>query len=66
MMTLPACFILQIGFACPGQVAVISAGTADLPVAEEAALTLEIIGVKVERIYDAELQGFIGSLTKCQ
>ncbi len=42
---------------CPGQIAVISAGTSDLPVAEEAALTLEIMGVKVERIYDAGVAG---------
>lgn len=43
--------------ACPGQVAVITAGTADLPVAEEAALTLEIMGAKVERVYDAGVAG---------
>lgn len=42
---------------CPGQVAVITAGTADLPVAEEAALTLEIMGVKVSRIYDVGVAG---------
>ena len=42
---------------CPGQVAVVSAGTADLPVAEEAALTLEIMGAKVVRIYDAGVAG---------
>lgn len=42
---------------CPGRVAVLSAGTSDLPVAEEAALTLEIMGVKVERIYDAGVAG---------
>jgi len=42
---------------CPGQVDVITAGTSDLPVAEEAALTLELMGVKVERIYDAGVAG---------
>jgi pyridinium-3,5-biscarboxylic acid mononucleotide synthase len=40
-----------------GQVAVITAGTSDLPVAEEAALTLELMGVKVERVYDAGVAG---------
>lgn len=42
---------------CPGQVAVITAGTADLPVAEEAALTLEIMGAEVTRIYDVGVAG---------
>ncbi len=38
-------------------VAVVAAGTSDLPVAEEAAITLEIFGNKVERIYDAGVAG---------
>jgi len=38
-------------------VAVVAAGTSDLPVAEEAAVTLEIFGNKVERIYDAGVAG---------
>ena len=40
-----------------GTVAVISAGTADVPVAEEAALTLELAGNHVERIYDVGVAG---------
>jgi len=36
---------------------VISAGTADLPVAEEAAVTAEAMGNKVERIFDAGIAG---------
>lgn len=40
-----------------GLVCVCSAGTADLPVAEEAALTAEWMGAKVERIYDAGVAG---------
>lgn len=36
---------------------VISAGTADLPVAEEVALTAEAMGSRVERIYDAGVAG---------
>ena len=35
-----------------GNVAVCTAGTADIPVAEEAAQTAEFFGAYVERIYD--------------
>ena len=38
-------------------VGVVAAGTSDLPVAEEAAVTLEIFGNKVERIFDAGVAG---------
>jgi NCAIR mutase (PurE)-related protein len=40
-----------------GQVAVVSAGTSDLPVAEEAALTAERMGARVERVYDVGVAG---------
>ena len=40
-----------------GRVAVLSAGTADLPVAEEAAVTAEAMGNEVERIYDVGVAG---------
>ncbi len=40
-----------------GCVAVVSAGTADLPVAEEAALTAELIGSRVERLFDVGVAG---------
>ena len=40
-----------------GLIAVVSAGTADLPVAEEAVLTCEILGNKVEKIYDVGVAG---------
>ena len=40
-----------------GKVGVISAGTADLEVAEEAVITAEILGSKVERIYDVGVAG---------
>lgn len=40
-----------------GVVLVASAGTSDLPVAEEAAQTGEAIGLKVERIYDVGVAG---------
>jgi NCAIR mutase (PurE)-related protein len=38
-------------------VLVISAGTSDVPVAEEAAATLEFMGVPVRRVYDAGVAG---------
>jgi len=48
-----------------GAIAVVSAGTSDLPVAEEAALVAELYGNKVERIYDSGVAGLhrlLGSL----
>jgi NCAIR mutase (PurE)-related protein len=40
-----------------GTIAVLSAGTADVPVAEEAALTAELGGNKVERLFDVGVAG---------
>lgn len=40
-----------------GAVAVVTAGTADLPVAEEAALTAEWMGAKVTRVFDVGVAG---------
>jgi NCAIR mutase (PurE)-related protein len=40
-----------------GSVALAAAGTSDLPVAEEAALALEVFGSKVERLYDVGVAG---------
>lgn len=40
-----------------GYVAVACAGTSDLPVAEEAAITAEMLGCRVERIYDVGVAG---------
>lgn len=40
-----------------GFIAVLSAGTADEPVAEEAAVTAEVLGNRVERIYDVGVAG---------
>ncbi|MGE0823161.1 MAG: nickel pincer cofactor biosynthesis protein LarB [Candidatus Binatia bacterium] len=40
-----------------GVILVVSAGTADLPVAEEAAVTAELMGNKVERLYDVGVAG---------
>ncbi|MDD5426205.1 MAG: nickel pincer cofactor biosynthesis protein LarB [candidate division Zixibacteria bacterium] len=39
------------------EIAVISAGTSDIPVSEEAAVTAEIMGNPVERIYDIGVAG---------
>lgn len=51
--------ILNVG-KCPravGCVAVLSAGTTDIPVAEEAALVAEHMGANVERVYDVGVAG---------
>lgn len=40
-----------------GNILVITAGTSDIPVAEEAAITAETLGNKVERIYDVGVAG---------
>ncbi|MEW6208383.1 MAG: nickel pincer cofactor biosynthesis protein LarB [Acidobacteriota bacterium] len=40
-----------------GLIAVISAGTSDIPVAEEAAVTASVMGNRVARIYDAGVAG---------
>ena len=40
-----------------GQVGIVCAGTSDIPVAEEAAVTAEFMGARVERIYDAGVAG---------
>lgn len=41
----------------PGYIAVLCAGTSDLPVAEEAAVTCEIMGGRVERVTDVGVAG---------
>jgi NCAIR mutase (PurE)-related protein len=40
-----------------GSVALAAAGTSDLPVAEEAAIALEVFGSRVERLYDVGVAG---------
>lgn len=40
-----------------GTIAVVSAGTSDMPVAEEAAVTAELFGNSVERLYDVGVAG---------
>ena len=40
-----------------GTIPVVTAGTADVPVAEEAAVTLQVMGYRPERIYDVGVAG---------
>lgn len=49
-----------------GKVAVVTAGTADQSVAEEAALCLEIMGAKTDRIYDVGVAGVHRLLDKLE
>ena len=48
-----------------GNIAVVSAGTSDIPVAEEAAVTAETLGHKVNRIYDVGVAGIHRLLHRC-
>ncbi|MGV2828292.1 nickel pincer cofactor biosynthesis protein LarB [Myxosarcina sp. GI1(2024)] len=41
----------------PGKISILSAGTADLPVAEEAAVTAELCGFTVNRLWDVGVAG---------
>ena len=47
-------------------VAVVTAGTSDIPVAEEAAVTAEALGSRVERIYDVGVAGIHRLLSKVE
>lgn len=47
----------------PGVVAVLCAGTTDIPVAEEAAVTAEVMGNRVRRYYDVGVAGLHRLLT---
>ena len=49
-----------------GKIAVCTAGTADVPVAEEAAQTAEYFGSRVERIYDVGVSGIHRLLSKLE
>jgi NCAIR mutase (PurE)-related protein len=48
----------------PGRLAVVCAGTSDVPVAEEAAVTAEFHGATVERVYDVGVAGLHRLLEK--
>jgi hypothetical protein len=47
-----------------GNVLVVSAGTADIPVAEEAAVTAEMLGAQVSRVFDVGVAGLHRLLDK--
>ena len=49
-----------------GSVAIVTAGTADIPVAEEAAVTAEILGNEVDRVYDVGVAGIHRLLDKLE
>ncbi|MDD4910024.1 MAG: nickel pincer cofactor biosynthesis protein LarB [Candidatus Omnitrophica bacterium] len=55
-----------------GPAVIVTAGTSDIPVAEEARVTLELSGVKAKRIYDCGVAGlhrirpYIGSLRRAK
>ena len=49
-----------------GKVAVLCAGTSDLPVAEEAAVTAERLGANVERIFDVGVAGLHRLLSRME
>jgi len=49
-----------------GFIAVVCAGTSDLPVAEEAAITAEIMGNRVERIHDVGVAGLHRMLARME
>ena len=48
-----------------GNVAVVCAGTSDIPVAEEAAITAEVLGNQVNRLYDVGVAGIHRLLAVC-
>jgi len=49
-----------------GLILVISAGTSDIPVAEEAAITAEMMGNQVKRLYDVGISGIHRLLNKAE
>ncbi|MGA2245198.1 MAG: nickel pincer cofactor biosynthesis protein LarB [Verrucomicrobiota bacterium] len=50
----------------PGFIAVVCAGTSDLPVAEEAAVTAEIMGNRVQRVHDVGVAGLHRMLARME
>jgi hypothetical protein len=50
-------FHLKQGKVRAGRVAVVTGGTSDIPVAEEAALTAEAMGATIQRVYDVGVAG---------
>lgn len=50
-------FVQNTNLRKTGSILIISAGTSDIPVAEEAATTAEVMGNKVNRLYDVGVAG---------
>jgi len=50
----------------PGKIAILCAGTSDMPIAEEAAVTADIMGNQVERIYDVGVAGLHRLLSRLE
>jgi hypothetical protein len=48
-----------------GNVLIVTAGTADIPIAEEAAITYEMMGNKIERLFDVGVAGLHRILSNC-
>lgn len=49
-----------------GNIVVVSAGTSDIPVCEEAAITAEVLGNKVTRVYDVGVAGIHRLLSRTE
>ncbi len=49
-----------------GRIAVVCAGTSDIPVAEEACVTAEVLGNRVSRIFDVGVAGIHRLLDSCE
>jgi len=57
---------LRLSAGTKGSVAIVCAGTADIPIAEEAAITAETYGASVERYYDVGVAGIHRFLDKVE
>lgn len=55
--TAQAAFFLDKSRKLEGGIAIVTAGTSDLPIAEEAAVTCRVLGFAVEQIYDVGVAG---------
>lgn len=64
ILTMKVKRVAKAGRSLKGSVAVCCAGTADLPIAEEAAQTAEFFGAKVERHFDVGIAGLHRLLSK--
>jgi NCAIR mutase (PurE)-related protein len=62
------CITVETGAraALPGRMAIVCAGTSDIPVAEESAVTAEFHGASVVRIYDVGVAGIHRLLSQAQ